>query len=55
MKEITIDLLRHGDVAAGTKLLGNTDEPLSTLGWQQVHATISNKEIVWNKIITFQL
>lgn len=55
MKEITIDLLRHGDVAAGTKLLGSTDEPLSTLGWQQIHSTISNKEITWNKIISSPL
>lgn len=55
MKEITIDLLRHGDVAAGTKLLGKTDEPLSTLGWQQVRSTIDNKEISWNKVISSPL
>lgn len=55
MKEITIDLLRHGDVAAGTKLLGKTDEPLSTLGWQQSHSTIHNKALAWDKIISSPL
>tara|TARA_R110000772_G_scaffold205786_1_gene316396 strand:- start:105 stop:716 length:612 start_codon:yes stop_codon:yes gene_type:complete len=55
MKEITIDLLRHGDVAAGKKLLGKTDEPLSSLGWQQLHSTTSHKTLSWNKIISSPL
>ncbi len=55
MKEITIDLLRHGDVAGGTKLLGKTDESLSDLGWQQMRTTIDNKEKSWNKIISSPL
>lgn len=55
MKEITIDLIRHGDVAAGTKLLGKTDEPLSSLGWQQMRAAIRDKESTWHKIISSPL
>tara|TARA_R110002049_G_scaffold33854_2_gene111136 strand:+ start:1616 stop:2239 length:624 start_codon:yes stop_codon:yes gene_type:complete len=55
MKEITIDLLRHGDVAAGTKLLGKTNEPLSLLGWQQLRSTVDGKAIKWNKIISSPL
>lgn len=55
MKEITIDLIRHGDVAAGTKLLGKTDELLSSLGWQQMHSAIEDKKQSWNKIISSPL
>jgi alpha-ribazole phosphatase len=55
MKEITIDLIRHGDVAGGTKLLGKTDELLSTLGWQQMQTAIENKPQSWNKIISSPL
>jgi len=55
MKEITIDLIRHGDVAAGTRLLGKTDAPLSPLGWQQLRSTMSHKTLSWNKIISSPL
>lgn len=55
MKEIIIDLIRHGDVAAGTKLIGKTDEPLSDLGWQQMRRAFSQKEAVWKKIISSPL
>lgn len=55
MKEITIDLLRHGDAAGGSKLLGQTDEPLSELGWQQLRSTVSSKGLFWNKIISSPL
>lgn len=55
MKEITIDLIRHGDVAGGTKLLGKTDKPLSSLGWQQMQAAIEDKPQSWNKIISSPL
>lgn len=55
MKEITIDLIRHGDVAAGTKLLGKTNEPLSSLGWQQMQSVIHHKSIVWNRIVSSPL
>jgi alpha-ribazole phosphatase len=55
MKEITIDLLRHGDVAGGTKLLGKTDEPLSLLGWQQLRSTVDGKTIKWDKVVSSPL
>lgn len=55
MKEITIDLIRHGDVAAGTKLLGKTDEPLSSLGWQQMQSVVAKKTITWTKIVSSPL
>lgn len=55
MSEITIDLIRHGDVASGTKLLGKTDEALSSLGWQQMHDAIKDRPQSWNKIISSPL
>ena len=55
MKKITIDLLRHGDVANGQKLRGKTDDPLSDLGWQQMKAVIEGKELTWQKVISSDL
>jgi len=55
MKHITIDLLRHGDAANGKKLLGHTDESLSTLGWQQMRAISKDKKCPWQKIISSPL
>ena len=55
MKKITIDLLRHGDVADGKKLLGITDEPLSKLGLQQMQAIHVNKPLRWQKIVSSPL
>ncbi len=55
MKNITIDLLRHGDAAGGKKLLGMTDEPLTTLGWQQMRSIFSSKNISWNKVVSSPL
>ncbi|NOQ82098.1 MAG: histidine phosphatase family protein [Methylophaga sp.] len=55
MKEITIDLLRHGDVAGGKQLLGITDEPLTRLGLQQMLSIHANKHVPWQKIIASPL
>ncbi len=52
---ITIDLLRHGDVAGGTKLLGHSDEPLSELGWQQLRSVVDGITPPWTKIISSPL
>ncbi len=52
---LTIDLLRHGDVAGGTKLLGHYDEPLTELGWQQLRSVVDGREPPWTKIITSPL
>ena len=50
----TIDLLRHGDVEGGRKYRGQLDEPLSELGWQQLHNT-THKQQAWQYIITSPL
>lgn len=55
MNKITIDLLRHGDVAANKKLLGHSDELLSELGWQQCRSIIDDKTLPWNKIVSSPL
>lgn len=55
MKEITIDLLRHGDVADGKKLLGITDEPLSHVGLKQMQSIHANKHLSWQKIVSSPL
>jgi alpha-ribazole phosphatase len=33
-----VDLLRHGEPAGGPRFRGDTDDPLSELGWQQMRA-----------------
>jgi alpha-ribazole phosphatase/probable phosphoglycerate mutase len=55
MKKIIIDLLRHGDVAGGKRLLGRTDEPLSKLGWQQMREISCHADLPWQKIISSPL
>ncbi|MDH5358153.1 MAG: alpha-ribazole phosphatase family protein [Gammaproteobacteria bacterium] len=55
MVEITIDLLRHGDVADGKKLLGHTDEALTELGWQQLRSVIDGKQPPWTSVVTSPL
>lgn len=39
MKPYTLTLLRHGDIPHAGRLIGRTDLELSTLGWQQLHAS----------------
>jgi alpha-ribazole phosphatase len=55
MKTTTIDLLRHGDVAGGVRLLGQWDEPLSELGWSQMRVLVNSKRPPWETIITSPL
>jgi len=52
---LTIDLLRHGEVAGGVKLRGNTDDPLSNKGWQQMHHVTRGDNLPWGSIITSPL
>ncbi len=52
---ITIDLLRHGDVAGGTRLLGHTDAALSELGWTQLRNVVNNRQCPWTEIISSPL
>jgi len=52
---ITIDLLRHGEVAGGLRLRGYRDDPLSEKGWQQLRDVIKGKNIPWDAIISSPL
>ncbi len=45
----TVDFLRHGAVQGGAYYRGSTDDPLSKLGWQQMHAAVAKKE--WDLIV----
>jgi len=52
---ITIDLLRHGEVAGGLRLRGYKDDPLSDKGWQQLRDVIKGKTLPWDTIISSPL
>lgn len=50
--EIIIDLLRHGEPDGGNQVLrGRTDDPLTTVGWQQMSDTIGEHR-PWDVIIS---
>lgn len=52
--ETLIDLLRHGEPLGGRKYRGQTDDPLTERGWQQMwQATGSDRP--WRRIITSPL
>lgn len=52
----TLDLLRHGDVYGGTRLLGHSDAPLSELGWRQLRAKVCDvNHPPWDCIIASPL
>jgi alpha-ribazole phosphatase/probable phosphoglycerate mutase len=55
MSTTTLDLLRHGDVADGTRLLGQSDLPLSALGWEQLRAMTNGKTPPWGFILSSPL
>jgi len=38
----TVDLLRHGEPVGGRRYRGQTDDPLSEKGWQQMRAAVAN-------------
>lgn len=52
--ETIIDLIRHGEPVGGQKLRGALDDPLSELGWQQMHNSVENTQ-AWQAIITSPL
>ncbi len=52
--ETIIDLIRHGEPVGGHKLRGALDDPLSDLGWQQMHTSVQNIQ-PWQTIITSPL
>jgi alpha-ribazole phosphatase/probable phosphoglycerate mutase len=52
---ITIDLLRHGEVAGGLRLRGHQDDPLSENGWGQMRAVVAGKTVPWDSITSSPL
>ncbi len=49
-----IDLLRHGEPVGGRRYRGQTDDPLSELGWRQMWQAVGNTP-PWQHIITSPL
>ena len=39
-----IDLLRHGEPVGGRRYRGQTDDPLSEKGWQQMRASVQDRQ-----------
>ncbi len=50
----TIDLIRHGEPVGGSRYRGQTDDPLSELGWTQMHAAVGEHR-PWSEIVTSPL
>ena len=50
----TIDLLRHGEPEGGVKFRGEVDDPLSSLGWEQMSQATA-KCNAWEAIISSPL
>lgn len=49
----TIDFLRHGEAEGGSYYRGCTDDPLTELGWQQMHKAVVDQH--WDYIISSPL
>lgn len=50
----TIDLMRHGEPVGGRKYRGQTDDPLSEKGWQQMRAAVGEHK-PWQHIVSSPL
>lgn len=50
----TVDLLRHGEPQGGRRFRGQTDDPLSELGWRQMWAAVGDTA-PWQQIVTSPL
>jgi alpha-ribazole phosphatase len=50
----TIDLIRHGEPVGGHKYRGQTDDPLSEKGWQQMRAAVADHR-PWDAIVSSPL
>ena len=50
----TIDLIRHGEPVGGSKYRGQTDDPLSEKGWEQMRAAVGDHR-PWEAILTSPL
>ena len=49
----TVDFLRHGEASGGSYYRGATNDPLTELGWQQMHKTVADQQ--WDHIISSPL
>lgn len=49
----TIDLLRHGEARGGSYYRGVTDDPLTELGWLQMHRQCAERQ--WDVVISSPL
>lgn len=49
-----VDLLRHGEPAGGQKFRGAVDDPLSTLGWEQMRTRVADYG-QWQAIVSSPL
>ncbi|MBF0621580.1 MAG: histidine phosphatase family protein [Magnetococcales bacterium] len=49
-----VDLLRHGEPEGGTRYRGSVNDPLSTLGWDQMRCAVLRKR-AWTRIVTSPL
>jgi broad specificity phosphatase PhoE len=47
-----IDLLRHGEPLGGARFLGAQDDPLSALGWEQMHLATTRDRPAWGRIVS---
>lgn len=50
-----IDLIRHGEPEGGSKYRGQTDDPLSIAGWQQMWDALSSEAASWDVIVSSPL
>lgn len=54
MKETIIDLIRHGEPEGGQRFRGSQDDPLSELGWQQMHDSVG-EYAAWTHVVSSPL
>lgn len=50
-----IDLLRHGETAAGRRFCGSTDTPLTKTGWDQMWSAVEAHAARWDRIVSSPL
>jgi alpha-ribazole phosphatase len=49
-----VDLLRHGEPVGGRKIRGQSDDPLSETGWEQMCAAVADGS-AWDAVLTSPL
>ncbi len=54
VKQTVVDLIRHGEPVGGHRIRGQSDDPLTELGWSQMRAAVADYAS-WQHIITSPL